>query len=268
MDRTTAVTVAVVLLAVVAGCSGPSDGGPATGDPPATASPTPTATQTQTQTQTPTATSTATDGAVAYPEGWGEDGVTDADVATRTHYRTVLGGPSVAVEYRSRVLETTNNESTNTTLDLRLDPPRQRLHARIDGTERHREVFFADGTLTRWNVENETVLGQSDAEFLRVAQSIDLGVLKSQLLLYRLEPNRTVEREGTDAIVYDVAGVYGNAVSRSFGSPESATGRVVVSENGRVLDVDTRVTYTDGTVDYTYTQRNVGGTDVNQPPWL
>jgi hypothetical protein len=205
---------------------------------------------------------------VTYPDGWSDTGVTDTQSALESHYRAVLTGPSATVQYRSRIVSAESDQAANTTMDMRLDTGGRRLSARIDGTERTREVFFADGTFRQWSVRNETVVGRSNATFVRAAQSIDNGVLRSQLLTYRLELNGTVTRGGTTALVYDVVGVYNNTRSGTYGTATAASGRVVVSERGRVVDLQTTVTYTRGTVAYRYSQTRIGGTEVPTPEWL
>ena len=91
--------------------------------------------------------------------------------------------------------------------------------------------------------------------------------LTSQLLLYRLESNRTVTRNGTTARVYDVVGVYDNAVSGSYGSATAASGRVIVGERGRILELETTVTYERGTLTYRYAHTRLGETSVEPPEW-
>lgn len=262
MNRTALGTVAVAVVVVVAGCGGfASDE-----TPQPTTEPTPSATPTATPTQTPT--ETATSEPRRLPAGWSETGVENASVALDAHYRAVLTGPATTVTYRSRTVETTLDQPVNTSLDMEVDPGTKRLYASIAGKRNHREAYFADGTLTQWSVRNETVVSRSEARFVRVGQSVDRWVLKSQLLLYRLELNRTVERNGTTALVYDVTDVYDNAQSATWGVGKSGTGRIVVTESGRVLELETTVTYTKGTVRYHYAQTQLGETTVDAPAWL
>jgi hypothetical protein len=270
MTRTALRAVAVALLIVVAGCGGAAPGGD--GSPDATTDSSPTATRTATATPAATPTSTATTtppspDATPYPAGWSETGVNDTDAALESHYRAVLSGPSATVTYRSRVLAAADARAANTTLTMRVDTGARRLHASIDGRESHREAFFAGGTLSEWSVPNETVVGRSNTTFVRVAQSVDDRVLKSQLLLYRLRLNERVSQGGVTVFVYDVAGVYENAVSRRYGAAVNGTGRVAITARGRVVDLDTTVRYTDGEVSYTYTQTRIGDTTVSTPDW-
>ncbi|WP_049937070.1 DUF7537 family lipoprotein [Haloplanus natans] len=253
---------ALAVLVVLAGCGGGAG-------PDGTATPTETATPTATPTQTSTPTATpASDGNGTFPGGWSETGVNDTGAALESHYRAVLTGPSATVQYRSRIVSAESDAAANTTLEMRLDTGGRRLSARIDGTERTREVFFADGTFRQWSVRNETVVGRSNTTFVRAAQSIDNAVLRSQLLTYRLELNETVTRGGTTALVYDVVGVHNDTLSGTYGTATAASGRVVVSDRGRVIDIRTTVTYTRGTVVYHYSQTRIGGTDVPTPEWL
>lgn len=263
MDRTALGTIALVAVVVVAGCgSVASDGG---GTPRSTPTASPAATATPTATPTPTPTATAR--GPTFPPGWSATGVENASVALDAHYRAVLTGPSATVRYQSSTV-TSEVEPVNTSLDMKLDPGSKRLYAAIRGKNEHREAYFADGTLTQWRVENQTVASRSEASFGQVGQSVDRWVLKSHLLLYKLRVNRTVERNGTTAIVYDVTGVYENAQSATWGAGKSGSGQVVVSEAGRVLEVDTTVTYTRGTVTYHYEHTALGGTDVPTPGWM
>jgi hypothetical protein len=233
-------TLALVVLVVLAGC-----GGGAAPAGTATETATPTATSTPTPTTTP-----SSDGTMTYPDGWSDTGVTDTQSALESHYRAVLTGPSATVQYRSRIVSTESDAAANTTMEMRIDTGERQLSARVDGTERTREAFFADGTFQQWSVRNETVVGRTNTTFVRASQSVDNRVLRSQLLTYRLELNRTVTRGGTTALVYDVVGAYNNTRSRTYGTATAASGRVVVSERGRVLDLQTTVTYTRGTVAY------------------
>lgn len=263
MARIEATTLALAVLVVLAGCGGAVSGGDGT----ATETATPTTTETATPTPTPTGTP-AGDANVAYPAGWSDTGVMDTQSALESHYRAVLTGPSATVQYRSRPISAESDQATNTTMDMRIDTGERRLYARVNGTERTREVFFANGTFRQWSVRNETVVGRSNSSFVRASQSVDNRVLRSQFLTYRLELNRTVTRDGSTALVYDVVGVYNNTVSRTYGTATSASGRVVVSERGRVTDLRTTVTYTRGTVAYRYSQTRIGETDVPTPAWL
>lgn len=262
MTRRTLATTVVVVLLVASGCVGFGSGTDSTPNGQV---------ETATGTPTPTATPAGLEANVStsdqYPDGWSETGVEEPRSALNAHYRAVLTGGSTTVTYRNRVIDTDANRSRNTTLDLQIDPESQRLYAGINGTAERRELFFANGTLSRWSVKNQTVLGTRSIEFLRVAQSIDRGVLESQLVLYTLESEDTIERNGRKATVYNVTGVRNNTVSRSFGAPTAVSGQIIVSTDGRILDIDTRVVFTGGTVSYRYTQTNIGETVVNTPDW-
>jgi hypothetical protein len=258
MNRRPLTIAVVAVLVLVAGCGGAAPDGDDGGAPTATTTPTATATST---------TTSGTAEAPRYPPGWSPTGVTNASTALDAHYRAVLGGPPVAVTYRSAVIESTADRP-NTTLDLRIDTADRRVFAAINGSSARREVFFADGTFTQWSVRNETVVARSEAQFGRVAQSVDRRVLTSQLLLYRLEPTGTVERYGTTAIVYTVAGVHEDALSPTYGAAESGSGRIVVTVDGRLIDLETRVTYESGTVAYRYTQAPAGEDAAPTPDWM
>jgi len=253
------ITVVVALLVVTAGCAGfvSDDEG------------TPVATGTETGTSKPAATppTASNPSDVSYPAGWNAAGV-NASAALRTHYTAFVTGPSTTVTYRSTVIESRGASPRNTTLDMRLDTTDRRLHAVIEGKANHRAAYFADGTLSRWDVRNETLIGQSDARFVRVAQSMDSRVLHSQLLLYDLEFERTGRRQGTTALVYNVTGAYSNTVSGTYGSVENATGHVVVSTDGRILEIETTVTYAKGVLRYHYAQTRLGETAVKAPDWF
>lgn len=260
MGRNGAV-VAVAVLLLVSGCLGLS-GGEATPEP-TDVSPTPTATDESTPTPTETAASEPT-----IPGGWSESGVEDPNAALQSHYSAVLDGPSTTVAYRNSVLESDQVPARNNTLGVALEPANQRMRVRIDGSASSLEVFYADGTLTQWNAENESVAGQSEMEYQRAVQSADIRVLKSQLLLYRLQMADTVERDGTTVFVYNVSGVYTNAASQTFGGVRSGSGRVLVGADGRVRDIDATITYTNGTVAYRYTHTDLGETTVETPGWM
>lgn len=254
--RPTLLTVAVALLLVLSGCSG--GGGNAT--------PTPTTTPQSTPTDAPRSTQTdASRSTVQYPSGWTETGVDDTDAALRAHYTSVLRGPAATVTYESQVTE--GEPKRNTSLEMELDPASNRLYASVDGKESHREAYYADGTLTQWSVENETVVGESEVSFVRASQLADYQVLKSQLLTYTLALDRTVERGGTTAFVYEVTGVHDDTLSGAFGGAQSASGTIVVSETGRILELETTVTYAKATVTYRYTHQGLNGTDVTTPSW-
>lgn len=263
MTRTGLRIAAVALLVVVAGCAAFGPGGTETTQP------TPTATETPAPTATETPTTTPTDAdRVRYPDGWSASGIDDPDAALAAHYRATLTGPSVTVAYRSRVRESTDDRGTNTTLAMQADTDSERLYVDIEGSDTHREVFFADGTLSQWSVENETVADRSSTTFTRAVQSIDQGVLYSHLLLYTLERNGTVERSGTTALVYDVTGIPEGTVSNTYGTATEASGRIVVGQDGRVFEVETTVTYTGGTVTYHYGHSALGETAVERPGWM
>ena len=262
MSRNGAV-VAIAILLLVSGCLGLS-GGETTPEP-ASESPAPTPTPTDGPTPTPGGTDTAAEPPL--PEGWSESGVEDPDAALRSHYGAVLGGPSATVQYRNGVLESDGGRGGNSTLGVTLEPAAQRMYVRIDEEASSLEVFYADGTLTQWDVENGSVAGRSEMEYQRAVQSADIRVLKSQLLLYRLQLTGTAERDGSPVFVYNVSDVYTNAASRTFGTARSGSGRVVVGANGRVRDIETTVTYTNGTVAYRYTHTDLGETAVETPDW-
>ncbi|WP_299333370.1 DUF7537 family lipoprotein [Haloplanus sp.] len=260
MSRHRAAVTAVTLVVVLAGCGGLIPGGDDT------STPTVTSTSTSTPTDTPRSTDRLADGAVS-PVGWSENGVTNTTTAFRGHYSAVLSGPSTTVTYRSGVRSAEADRATNTSLEMRLDTGEKRLHASINGSSERREAYFSDGTFSQWSVREETVVNRTNTSFVPVTQSIDNGVLKSQLLLYELELTDIVTRDGTTAFVYDVVGVYDNAVSGTYGSATSGTGRVVVSERGRIIEIDTTVTYTGGEVTYHYEQTRLGATEVESPDW-
>lgn len=258
-------TLALVVLVLVSGCLGLGTGGegtPSPADEP----------ETPTQTRTSTATATPTDTATPpveerIPAGWSEAGVRDVNAALEAHYRAVLTGPSATVTYRNSVVGT-DSDRANTALDVALDPGSERMYAQITTATGGQEVFYADGTLTQYDPENDTVRESQDAQYPVVVQSADLRVLRSQLLLYKLTLNETGTAQAeTGALVYDVAGVYENTTSRTFGSTESGQGQVILATDGRVLAVETTVTYTEATVRYRYAQANLGSTEVSRPDW-
>jgi len=258
MDRRGWTVIALVVLVVTAGCAGFASDDETADRATSTATATPPA--------TPTPTAAAVE-AVGFPPGWTSTSV-NASVARKAHYTAVLTGPSTTVTYRSEVIESSGVPRRNTTLDMRLDPEDRRLYASIDGKTNHRAVFFNDGTLSQWDVRNETLVGRSNARFEGVAQSIDRGVLYSHLLLYDIEFERTVRRQGRTALVYDVTDTYNRTISNTYGTATDATGHVVVAADGRVLEIETTVTYSKGTLRYRYTHRRLGETDVTRPGWL
>ncbi|SEA07737.1 hypothetical protein SAMN04488065_1717 [Haloplanus vescus] len=257
MDRGHLTTGLVLLLVVLAGCSGPGGNGGET----ATAAPT------ATPASTPASTPTATQSAESYPDGWSASGVEDAQAARDSHYRAVLAGPSTTVEYQSRVLESANDTGHDTTLEMALDTQNRRLYADIEGADAHRQVFFADGRLSRWDVANETVVSESETQFHLVAQSVDRGVLVSHLLLYELEENGTVRRSGVTARRYEVTGVHRNTLSNAYGSATAADGHLVVGPSGRLIELETTVTFSRARVRYHYQHSNFGQTTVQTPDW-
>jgi hypothetical protein len=268
MHRYGVAAVGVTLALVLAGCGGGTPGGGDTPTPAVepTAMSTPTATSTPTPTDAPQPTDRpAGDG--ASPAGWSADGITNTTTAFRGHYRAVLSGPSATVTYRSGVRSSETDRAANTSLQMRLDTGEKRLHASINGTSERREAYFSDGTFSQWSVREGAVVSRTNTSFVRVARSIDNGVLKSQLLLYELELTDTVTRDGMTALVYDVVGVHENSVSGTYGSATSGSGRVVVSDRGRIIEIETTVTYTRGEVTYHYEQTRLGATEVDTPDW-
>lgn len=256
MERQLWISVVVALLVATAGCAGfaSNDDGA-------------TVTETATPTSTATPQPTSSHASVTYPAGWNVTGV-NASLALKSHYIAVLTGPSATVTYRSEVVESRGIRRRNTTLDMRLDTADRRLYAVVDGKTNHNAVYFADGTLSRWNVRNETLVGQSEARFVSVAQSVDSRVLHSQLLLYDLEFERSERRQGTTALVYNVTGTNDGTLSGTYGTARDATGHVVVSADGRVLEIETTVTYSKGTLHYRYAQTRLGETAVETPDWF
>lgn len=257
MTQEALITVAVTLLVVFAGCGSFETGGESA------STQTVEATSTPIDSSVPTATSSPN--AEVHPRGWSDTGIQNTTLALKSHYRTMFAGPSTTVSYRSRVSTAKADQAINTTLDMKVHPEKQRFHASVIGTEYHREVFFSDGTFTAWSVRNETVVGQSRVPFTRASRSIDSRILKSHLLLYKLDLNDTVRRDGTTARVYNVTGVYNGTFSQRHGSATSGSGHVVVSESGRILDIQTTVTYTGRTVSYRYQQTKIGETEVDAP---
>lgn len=266
MDQRILSLTAVIILILSAGCSGLLPGNNGTPEPIEEQSPT----QTQPDTPTPAPTSTPVEWSnseIEYPTGWAETGVENATAALTAHYRAVLTGPSTTVTYQNVIQSAGSTQTNNTALALKIDTQSQRLAARITGTDTRRELFFANGTLTRWQISNQTVLGRSQANFIRVAQSVDRVVLKSQLLLYTLKLNRTIKQDGTTILFYDITGVHTNSVSQQFGSATTGSGEIIITENGRVLRIQSTVTYTNGTVTYSYTHRQIGETVITTPEW-
>ncbi len=251
---------AVVLVLLVSGCLGLS-GGEATPTPTESPAPTPTPEATPTPTDTPATEPT-------HPEGWSESGIEDPNAALRSHYSAVLEGPSATVAYESRVIESEAAPGRNTSLDVALNPPARRMNVRIDAPTNSLEVFYAGGTLTQWDVGSQSVRNQTEIGYPSAVQAADARVLKSQLLLYELEQTDTVQRDGTTVFVYNVSGVFTNAASRTYGIARSGSGRVAVSADGRVRDIETTVTYTNGTLAYRYTHTRLGETTVETPEWL
>lgn len=260
MDRHGVPTVAVLLVVLLAGCTGLS-GSDSTPTPAVDANGQPA------QTDTATPTQAASDGGT-YPAGWSETGIENRTVAFSSHYRAMLIGPSATVTFRSGVIEAQADGATNTTLRMQIDTGERRLYASLNGTTGHRENFFTNGTFSDWDAQNQTLVRQVDAPFIRVAQSIDNTLLKSQLLLYELQLEETTTWNGTPALIYNVTGVTNSSFSPTYGSATAASGHLVVSLRGRILDIDTTVTYTGGTVDYQYAHTRIGDTTVETPEWL
>lgn len=257
------VVVAVAVVLLVSGCLGLS-GDETTPEP---AGESPTATPTATDGSTPTPAGTA-GSEPTVPEGWSQSGIEDPDAALQSHYSAVLGGQSATVRYQNSVLESDGARGQNTTLSTTLEPATQRMHVRIDGQASSLEVFFTERTLTQWDVANQSVLDRSEMGYPRAVRSADIRYLKSQLLLYKLTRTDTIERDGTTVFVYNVSGVYTNAASQTFGIVKSGSGRVHVGADGRVRQIETTVTYTNGTVAYRYAHTDIGETTVETPDWI
>ena len=165
------------------------------------------------------------------------------------------------------MLESTNGTPRNTTLDMRFDTESERLFAEIVGRDGHREVYFANGTFSQWDVGNETMASQSETQFNLVAQSVDRQVLLSHLLLYEVERAGPVQHSGVTAHRYEVTGVHPNTLSNTFGSAVSGSGHIVITRNGRILELETTVTYERATVQYRYDQTDFRDTAVPTPDW-
>jgi hypothetical protein len=262
MDRRLVVTVAVVAVVSLAGCSAL----PVFDGPGATPTTTPIA-----DTPTPDGTPTATAEPLEYPDGYGASGVVDPVAASLTHERTLAGYDS----FRFRFDVGVGNESGPTDAFvylLRVDhTDEQALEIRDDGDIARYQYFESDRLYVKLEVEDDVSYNSTDLQYVRerfsgtefltpLFEHVDYGgpdirrTDNGSFYRYRSE-------EVTNASAAIPAGVTNEGI-------ESFNVTLVVHEDGSVRAVSyTVVTEQDTRLTALATVEGINSTSVERPDW-
>lgn len=196
-----------------------------------------------------------------YPDGYDEDGVSNATVAIETHRERLAATGGVVNSTR------TFGGDESVTAILRIDGEEELVYnVRRRGDDVRRETFYRDGTLYR----------HADGDVRTVDSTYEEATERA-----RVDPIRTVDAlnftaagtavvDGTVAVRYEVTGVDRRVVDVAD-DVESVSGELVVDEEGRVHRFEYRITIdeSDGPVTYTGTyEATYGETAVEEPDWV
>jgi hypothetical protein len=245
VSRSTIAASLVVVLALLAGCSGlVGDGGP----------------------QSPED--------VDLAAGYAADGVTDGDRAAES-YRQALGEThNYTVDYRQNL----SGAGQTTTLDgeYRVDVDGERAYHRFGASARNvvREDYFADGRqYTRQSRNGRSDVASGDREFVQA--NYTGATILDPLLSNETDYETSLdERDGTTVVVYETRGAENAAaVFEVDASNVSAYNRsFAVDAAGLVHEASYDLTYVDGNGDeqrvtMTFDLRAVDDTAVERPEW-
>lgn len=194
-----------------------------------------------------------------YPDGWSADGVDSLQTALLGHYGADTRGSSFTERLEFRVQQD-DSVQRNNSIRYEVDREAREMLARIDGTNQNQVAYYHNGTLTNYDPVNESVINSGNASLQRLTNASRLTVGES-LQGLDLDASTVVERGGTTAVEYAVAGVASNS---SF---DGANGTVVLASDGRIRSLDLTKQAGSQTVTYRYALEGEGSTSVERPEW-
>lgn len=243
--------VGVVVLVLAAGCGGLSGGG----------------------TPTPT-TTTPTDDGMAFPTGFGEEGVTDGAAALNGHTNVLLAQGNFTFAFVSEA--ESEGGTTNTTLVNRVDTERRTALRTITRPEAVATQYVAGGTAyTRIDPrDNRAVQYRSANERVDPDGATARALVGALLGGVSWENPEQVTVDGERAVAYEAGGLTNASavLDVDAGAVDSFEATLVVANSGVVREVTYAATYTsDGrevTDRVTVRFEAVGTTDVEEPAWV
>lgn len=244
--------VGVVVLVLVAGCGGLSGDG----------------------TPTPTTTATPTDDGMAFPTGFGGEGVTDGAAALNGHTNVLLSQGNFTFVFVSE--SETEDGTTNTTLVNRVNTEQRTAFRTITRPDAVATQYVAGGTAyTRIDPrDNRAVQYRSGSERVDPNGATARALVGGLMRGVSWENPEQVTVDGEQAVAYE-AGELTNAsavLDVDAEAVDSFEATLVVATSGVVREVTYVATYTsDGsevTDRVTVRFEGVGTTDVEEPAWV
>ena len=198
-----------------------------------------------------------------YPDGYGEDGVSNATLALETHSEGLAATGGVVNATRTY----DGGEADRTVVRVDADDERVYSTRKRDG-ETVRESFYANGTMYRRSSDDHDDVLTRATTYRNAVD--DVGPLRSVEALNFSAVGTTVVH-GTPAVRYEATGVDRRAVDVAD-DVESLSGELVVDEDGRVHRFEYRIVIDDGdgpeTFTGTYEVESYGETTVDVPDWV
>jgi hypothetical protein len=248
-SRSTLALSVVVVVVLLAGCSGLLGDGGGTDDPEE----------------------------FAYADGFSAEGVTDGDQAIESHEQALKDRGNYTGTYRYDILSGGNE--TVVEVDYRVDFQEergyQRFHAEGNGSAGTRELYYQDGRrYQRTLVDDEQVQASAnDQPFPADDLTADEAI---QPLLNNASDYETSvdRRHGTDVVVYETTDIGEASDLYSVEDPENVSdfsAQFAVDSTGLVHTAEYEITYvTDGeeqTLSMSFELSQLGETTVERPEW-
>lgn len=198
-----------------------------------------------------------------YPDGYDEDGVSNATLALETHYERLAATGGVVNATR-----TYDGGEAERTL-VRVDADDERVYStRKRNGETVRESFYRDGTTYHRSDDDYDDVFTRATTYRDAVR--DAGPLRSVEALNFSAVGTTVV-DGTAAVRYEATGIDRRTVDIAD-DVESLSGELVVDEDGRVHRFEYRIVIDDGNgpemFTGTYEVESYGETTVDEPDWV
>lgn len=205
----------------------------------------------------------ATLDSVEYPDGYDEDGITNATEVFETQQDVLrYEGATVTV--------TQNSSDSEFASTVRIDADARRIHGvseRDDGTDR--ETYYEDETEYTHTGDGVTADYASTYErSVRYAVGGHIATVRS----FNFTATEVTAVRGTTVIRYDVTGIDRANATVDPEDVERVDGTLLVDQEGRIHRFAYEVTIDDGieseTYRMTYDAKEFGATSVDRPDWV
>ena len=206
---------------------------------------------------------------VDYPDGFGQEGITDTETASETH-RQSLEEP-YRVAFRLRQIDARGAVTTTGNVSVR--PDDRRYHVEVDQraatkTRGYERYYVDDAVYVRTSSAQESEYEQRNESFSRPVYA-DRETFVTMLADLSLNATEVRVENGTELVVYRVTNV---SSPRMGSTTEAANGTVVVDTTGTIRSINISFTRTSQGMDrettFRYDVTTEADVEIERPGWI